>query len=128
MSDNRSPAVDAYLAGLDHPRRDDVAALRATLLDADPELSESVKWNAPNLRYAGEDRVTFRLHPGGRFQLVLHRGATVREDVDAFSFDDPTGLVAWATPDRGVLALDDALAGPDGEAGVVDLVRRWLRA
>jgi hypothetical protein len=33
------------------------------------------KWNAPSFRHAGEDRVTFRLQPGDKLQLIFHRGA-----------------------------------------------------
>lgn len=120
--------VDAYLAALDHPRADEVRRLRDALLAADDGLSESVKWNAPNLRFAGEDRVTFRLRPGDRVQLILHRGAKVRDDVDAFRFDDPDGLVAWATPDRGVVTIAGAADLDARQDAIVRLVRRWVRA
>lgn len=79
-----------------------------------------MKWNAPS--YA--DRVTMRLHPGPRVELVLHRGAKPRE-LAGFTFDDPGGRVAWAAPDRGVVVL----TGPaDLDDGLTDLVRRWLAA
>jgi hypothetical protein len=123
----RSDAVDAFLAALEHPRRDEVQRLRDAILGSDGEITESVKWNAPNFRFGGEDRVTFRLRPGDRVQLVFHRGAKVRGDSAAFRFDDPSGLLEWAAPDRGVLTLVDAGDTAAKQSTVVELVRRWVR-
>ena len=67
------------MASLVHPDRDAIQSLRLAILDLDEKVSESVKWNAPNFLFDGEDRVTFRLKPGNRFQLILHRGAKVRD-------------------------------------------------
>ena len=43
-----APEVDALLARLDHPAHATIQALRALILDADPRIAESVKWNAPS--------------------------------------------------------------------------------
>ncbi len=123
----RSAQVDGYLAESQHPRKDEVQRLRLAILAAEPEITESVKWNAVNFRFAGVDRVTFRLQPGDRVQLIFHRGVNVRDDVEEFRFEDPSGLLDWATPDRGVLTLADAADTAAREAAVVDLVGRWVR-
>ena len=122
-----SPAVDRFMAELEHPHREHVQRLRLAILHSDDGITESVKWNAPNFRYDGEDRVTFRLKPGDMLQLILHRGAKVRHDASDFEFDDDTGLIAWATPDRGIVTLTPELA-VDREADIVRLVGRWVRA
>ena len=62
---------------------------------------EHVKWNAPSFCYAGVDRVTFRLQPGNRLQLVLHRGAKVRDDAADFRFEDPTRACSSGSPPTG---------------------------
>jgi hypothetical protein len=124
---HRNEKVDAYLATSEHPRKEEIQQLRLAILAADPEIAESVKWNAPNFRFAGVDRVTFRLQPGDRVQLIFHRGAAVRDDTDGFHFDDPTGMLEWAAPDRGVLTLADAGDTAARETAIVDLVRRWVR-
>ena len=123
-----SPEVDAFLAALGHRRAAEVQALRAAVLEADDDLVEHVKWNAPSYQREGVDRVTFRLQPGDVVQLVLHRGATVRADAAQHSFDDPTGLVVWRTPDRGVVTSADAEAVAAQLAGVAELVRAWVRS
>lgn len=118
--------VDDYLDTLDHPHLDGIRALRDALLAADPGISEHLKWNAPSFRFAGEDRATMRVAPGGAFQLVLHRGSRVRDDVAGFRFEDTTGLVRWAAPDRGVIDLAGPGALEQHLDEVVGLVRRWV--
>ncbi|MBU2665578.1 DUF1801 domain-containing protein [Actinoplanes bogorensis] len=118
--------VEEYLADLQHPLKDGVLRLRAVILAADPGISEHIKWNAPSFRYDGEDRVTFRLQPRGRLQLIFHRGAKVRADSAGFTFDDPSGLMTWPAPDRAVVDFPGLEFVAEHEAEVKELVRRWV--
>jgi hypothetical protein len=77
---NRSREVDLFMSGLDLPLKEGVERLRAAILDSNDGITEHVKWNAPSFCYAGEDRVTFRLYPENRAQLVFHRGARPRDE------------------------------------------------
>ena len=117
--------VDIYLDTLDHTRKAEILKLRELILDAVPGLTETIKWNAPNYGRGDADRITMRLHPGNRLQLILHRGAKAGAD-DLFRFEDPDKLIAWAAPDRGVITIKDAadLAGKAAAIGVV--LRRWV--
>lgn len=72
--------------------------------------------------------MTFRLGPGESVQLVFHRGAKVRSDSDEFSFEDDTGFLKWAAPDRATLTLSDLDEVRAKLPAVVDLVGRWMRA
>ena len=94
----------------------------------DPGILEHVRWNAPSYRYGGEDRVTFRLRPRDQLQLVFHRGARVRADTAAFVFADPTGLVQWRTPVRGVGTVPAPAAVAAAQTAVPALVRAWIAA
>ena len=87
--------VDSFMADLDHPLKAGIEQLRAAILASNDGITEHVKWNAPSFRYADVDRVTFRLQPGDRLQLVLHRGAKVRDDAADFRFEDDSGLLDW---------------------------------
>lgn len=124
---NRSATVEKFLDDLQHPRTDEVQQLRLAILAAEPAITETVKWNAPNFRYAGEDRVTFRLRPRDQVQVVVHRGARVRDDKDTFRFDDPAGLVTWLTPDRGVISFATAAETATRVDSLTELVVRWVR-
>ncbi len=81
---------------------------------------------APSFRYADEDRVTFRLYPEDRVQLVFHRGAKVKGDAANFAFDDHTGLLRWVANDRAVVALRDAEDMEAKRADLVEVVNRWV--
>lgn len=125
---NRSGEVDGFMAALDHPLKAGVEQLRSAILASNSGISEHVKWNAPSFRYDGEDRVTFRLRPGDRLQLIFHRGAKVRSDGAEFTFHDRTGLITWLAPDRGVVTFPDLSAVRSRREAVVSLVNDWVRA
>ena len=113
---NRSREVELFMEGLDHPLKEQIGRLREA-------ITEHIKWKAPSFRYAGEDRVTFRLHPAERAQLVFHRGVKVKDDAAEFAFEDDTGLLQWVAQDRAVIALRDAEAR---QGDVVEVVNRWV--
>jgi hypothetical protein len=108
---------------LDHPLKDGIGRLRQAILGSDDRITEHIKWKAPSFRYAGEDRVTYRLYPQDRAQLVFHRGAKVRGEAADFAFEDDTGLLRWVAEDRAVGALRDAEAR---QRDLVELVKRWV--
>ncbi len=120
---NRTQEVDRFMKELEHPFKEEVERLRSAILESNDRISEHIKWNAPSFRYAGEDRVTFRLYPEDRVQLVFHRGAKVKRDGKDFVFHDGTGLLKWVARDRAVVALRDAEAR---RPALVDLVNRWI--
>jgi Domain of unknown function (DU1801) len=121
----KQPTVDEFLTNLEHPRLDDIRRIRSWLLAGDAELGERIKWNAPSFGHDGDDRVTFRLQPGNRFELVFHRGVHTRND--PFSFDDPDHLITWATTDRGTTVVPVGMTN-DQEARLLALAHRWLQA
>ncbi len=120
--------VDVYLATLEHSRKPEIEQIRAAILASDPDLSETIKWNAPNFVFAGEDRVTFRLQPGDRVDLIVHRGARTRADVDTFDFVDTSGLIVWATRDRGVIAIPEGSDMDTLLPQLLPVIRAWVRA
>lgn len=120
---NRSREVERFMEGLDHPLKEEIGRLREAILDSNDRITEHIKWKAPSFRYADEDRVTFRLHPAERSQLVFHRGAKVKDAAAEFAFEDDTGLLQWVAQDRAVVALRDAEAR---QGDVVEVVNRWV--
>lgn len=117
--------VDAYLDGLQHARKPEIETLREVILAAVPDLVERIKWNAPSYGPGQEDRITMRLHPGDRLQLILHRGAKAAAD-DFFRFEDPDKLLSWAAPDRGVVTFKDAADLDAKSAALGEVLRRWV--
>ena len=118
-------AVDAYLEALEHRHKPTIQALRRLIHDAVPGLTERIKWNAPSFGKGEDDRITMRLHPGDRLQLILHRGAKAGAD-DLFRFEDPDKLITWAAPDRGVVTFTDADDLANKSAALTEILRRWV--
>lgn len=123
-----SREVEEYLTELDHPLASEVRELRDAILALDDRITEHIKWKAPSFVVAGEDRVTFTLRPGKGLDVILHRGVAVRADTAAFRFDDDTGIVRWATPDRGIVSLPDSAAIDTHRETLLALIRRWIDA
>ena len=123
---NRAQEVDRFMSGLNHPLKEGVEQLRTAILDSNDQITEHIKWNAPSFRYAGEDRVTFRLYPEDRVQLIFHRGSKVRSDAADFTFEDHTGLLRWVAADRAVVALRDAKDAEAKQRDLVEVVNRWV--
>ncbi|RKH79983.1 DUF1801 domain-containing protein [Corallococcus sp. AB045] len=115
------------MAELEHPLKAEIQAVRAAILASDDTITERIKWKAPSFVHSGDDRVTFRLAPKGIFQVILHRGAKVK-DTKGFAFEDDSGLVEWLAKDRGVVTLPDAKTVKAKKAALVKLVGRWMKA
>lgn len=118
--------VASFLASLEHPRKAAIERLRRAILDADAGITEQVKWNAPSFCWRGDDRVTMRLQPGDRLELIFHRGAKAKE-ARGFSFADPTGWIVWAAKDRGQLVITDDKELRARLEALVALVLAWMR-
>ncbi|WP_309671518.1 DUF1801 domain-containing protein [Gemmatimonas sp.] len=118
--------VDVLLATLDHPQHDAMHALRRIILQADPRIGESVKWNAPSFHTA-EHFATFHLRAKTGFQLVLHLGAKGRPDATVrATVPDPHRLLQWKSADRATIALRD-LADVDAKRdALTQILRHWI--
>lgn len=110
-----------------HSRQAEIDRLCELIRSADPAITEHVKWNAPSFCIDGDDRVTLRLQPKDRVQIIVHRGAKVK-DTTGFHFADESGLIRWLAPDRGEITIADA-ADLEAEADTIrKLVKRWMDA
>jgi hypothetical protein len=119
--------VDQYMERLDHPMKREVQFLRTMILEANDQITERIKWNAPSFCYEGDDRVTFNLHAKDRIRLIFHRGAKAKNG-NEFTFPDSTGLLEWAASDRAVLTLKNAEDVSANAPAVAALVQTWVEA
>lgn len=120
------PAVDAWLAALEHPQKALIEALRALVLGADPRVREGIKWNVGSFRVE-EWFATFHVRgPKGPrpVMLVLHRGA--RGKGGAPPPADPSGLLSWLGPDRATVTIADLDELGRKEEALRALVRGWV--
>jgi hypothetical protein len=121
-----SLAVDAYLAGLVHPRKAEVVALRELFLGVDPRVREEVKWNAPSFRLE-EHFATLNVRGTDRVLVVLHRGAKVRPlPPGGLAIDDPAKLLTWLGKDRCTLEFRDVREIRARSTAVRAIVKQWI--
>ena len=122
-----APGVDDYLAALVHRRKDEIEMVRGIIRAADPTLTEKIKWNAPSYGHGDDDRITLRLQPGDRVDVIFHRGAQ-KQAVAGFAFADPSALMKMLAPDRGMVAFADAADIAAKADRFAALVVAWLAA
>lgn len=126
MAKANNVSVEQFLDDLPHSRKAEIQELRAAILVSSTDVTEHVKWNAPSFCADGDDRITFRLQPGDRVELVFHRGAKKRTDTGSFTFSDPSGLIEWSTADRGIVAFRDHDAVRAAMPALVEFAHRWM--
>ena len=120
-------AVDAWLDGVSPNDRAGIDRLRAIIRAAAPDLTETIKWNAPSFAGGDQDRVTLGVERKGGWRVVLHRGAAT-QDAAGFVFDDPGRTAKCPAKDRGGVTVADLPALEAKATDLEDPVRRWVAA
>lgn len=121
--------VDEFLDEMNHPMRKEIDWLRGLIMQAEPSLSEGVKWGAPSFASGGEDRFTFNFPPKREYIiLVLHRGAKSKEVPAERVIPDPKGVLDWKTNDRALLKIDGKSDKRPEDATVMAILKGWLKA
>jgi uncharacterized protein YdhG (YjbR/CyaY superfamily) len=64
--------VNQFMDKLDHPLKAEVEMVREIIKNANPDITEQIKWNAPSFSYRGETLVTFNLWEKQKIHLVFH--------------------------------------------------------
>lgn len=119
--------VEMFLAALDHPFKPEILALRRAILDADPSITEGIKWNAPSFRTT-EYFATMHLRANDGVQIILHLGAKKREDATARGkIADPESLLSWLGEDRASLMFRNLQEVEARRAALADLISQWIR-
>jgi hypothetical protein len=115
-----SAEVDAFMAKLKHPLKDEIQAIRPVILAVSPAITEEIKWNSPGFRTT-ESFATTHLRSTDRLQFIFHLGAKVRKDMPEMKIADPSGLMKWLGQDRALVTV-----GAD-QAAFQKIVRAWIK-
>ena len=119
-------SVETFLASLEHPRKQEILALRQIILGADPSIAEGIKWNVPSFR-TSEYFATMHLRAIDSVQVILHLGAKVREHARAgLVIADPEVLLEWLAPDRAAAKFRDLNDINARRAAFTDIIRQWI--
>lgn len=123
-----NPEVTEFLNDIKHPLRAEIEILREKIINANPNLSENIKWNAPNYCCDGEDRITMKIQPPKQIQVVFHRGAKTLETLKNRLIDDKSKLLSWKTNDRAVATFRNLEEIISNESDFINIINEWLNA
>ena len=72
----KRPEVDAWFERYDNPMKPVVQRMREIVLDADPRMDETIKWQAPTFTYKG-NLASFYPKSKQHASLMFHVGAQI---------------------------------------------------
>jgi hypothetical protein len=117
MSGIRDSVVDAWFEKYDNPQKDLVQRVRQVILDTDPRITETIKWQAPTFMYRG-NIASFYPKTKSHVSLMFHTGA---------SLPDPSGVLEGEGDTSRVLRIlnhDDLTAKTDA---IRQFVSSWIQ-
>lgn len=118
--------VETFLAALEHKFKPEILALRQVILDADPNIAESIKWNAPSFR-TSEHFATFQLRANDGVLVILHLGAKTRDtSTSGIAIADPDGLLEWLAKDRASAKFRDQADIQAKRSAFTHIIRQWI--
>lgn len=123
--------VDSWMRTMTHPLSTLVEALRATILAADADIGEEIKWNAPAFFFTGPMKpfspkqykrhvAVFNLHRKDCIRLIFPSGARI---------GDKSGLLQGDYADgRRVACFSDMADVHSKGAALQAAIRAWLES
>ena len=112
------PLVDEWFDRYQNPQKPLVDAVRRAVLDADPRVTETIKWQAPTFVYKG-NIASFFPKAKAHASLMFHTGA---------SLPDPEGLLEGEGDTSRVAKFADAADLERKREALQGLVRAWIAA
>jgi hypothetical protein len=118
---NATEQVNAYMAGLEHPLKDEMEAVRAVIMQANPAIGEHVKWNAPSFFVVGGldkgGMATFNPRAREYVHLIFHNAAVLSDD---------SGILEGNYKDRRMVYFRDIAEVAAKQAALERVVNHWV--
>jgi hypothetical protein len=112
-----STEVDAWFAAREHPMIEAMQRARRLILEADPRVAESIKWQTPTFAYRG-NIVSF--NPAKKMvSLLFHRGSEIPGDFPRLEGD---GRLAR------VMRFADVNEVDEGAEELQAVIRAWCES
>lgn len=126
--DKLNHEVTEFLDGLNHSLRKEIEYLCEIILSTDYDLAEGIKWNGPNYRLNGEDRITLRIHPQKQIQIIFHRGAKVKESPTQRLLGSEYNILLWKENDRAIASFQSLQEILEKKQMIREVVEKWIEA
>lgn len=114
---DNTPAVDAYMRTCDHPFKAEMAELRRIIMNAHPQVTEGIKWNAPSFYYKG-DMLVFTPHVKDHVLMIFPNGIIIPDDA---------GLLEGEYKDRRMVHFNDMSDIQDKKVALEKAVQGWVK-
>ena len=72
-------AVDQWFDASDHPQKDLMQTIRKAVLEADPRVTETIKWKSPTFMFNG-NIASINPQAKSHVSLMFHTGASIPGD------------------------------------------------
>lgn len=118
--------VQQLIAAMSDPLKPVVEAIRATILGADNQITEGIKWNSPSFYRHGWFATVNVRRGGGSVMVVLHHGAKGRAETElSRTLRDPKELLEWAAVDRALVSFTSAEDFESKRKAFAEIIRQW---
>lgn len=126
---NKNSEVTEFLNELNHPFRTEIEVLRDFILASNKDLTENIKWSAPNYCFENEDRITMRIQPmTTKVQLIFHRGAKKQDQPKDKLIDNKSKMLMWKENDRAIITFKNSKEIENGKPELEKIINEWIIA
>jgi len=117
--------VSQFLDELNHPLRSEIQLLREIILSVASNLEENIKWNGPNYSYQGEDRITMKIQPPKKIQIVFHCGVQKKASPKEKIIMD-SEILEWRGNDRAFATFNTEDEIRESEKELRRVIVAWI--
>jgi hypothetical protein len=118
---NQTDKVNEYMAALDRPLKAEMEAVRAIIMNANANIGEHIKWNAPSFFVRGGldkgGMATFNPRAKDHVHLVFHNAAVLNDD---------SGILEGDYVDRRMIYFRDMKDVKAKKAALERIVNLWV--
>ena len=114
---NSNPQVDEYLKKKDHPMQKEIQLVREIILNSDPRIEETIKWNSPTFMYKG-NMASYFMNAKKHVSLMFHKGASI---------EDHSGLLQGEGKEGRTAKFNSIEEIEARKTDLENVVREWIR-
>lgn len=120
--------LHTWLEELQHPLKQEMLELRHIILEANKNLREHIKWNAPSYYINEEDRITFNLRAKDQIRLVFHCGVKIKaRKLKGRISADTQQWLQWPADDRALLSFSDMIEIMQKKKTTQQIINEWIK-
>lgn len=114
---NTNPEVDTFLKEKNHPLTKEIQKVREIILQADPKITEAIKWKSPTFMYRG-NIASYFMNAKKFVSLMFHKGALI---------EDSHGLLEGDGKEARVARFVDMEDIEEKREALVSIIKEWIR-